>query len=233
MLRTLGGAVGSTGIFALALIAPAREWRWGEAWMLVVISFAINIAGRARIERTRSGLLVERAKLPLQSGQPLADKVLLLLIMATYTCEVVLTGLDRRYWNPTGTQFGILGLAGLVLFVFGRLLVMRALEINAFATTVVRHQIERGHSVVDWDVYNAVRHPMYSGLVAAMLGMPLWLGSVVGIEAALVPIALLAVRVVLEERVLRHALPGYAICHPYRSPIMTYGYPPGTHAASI
>ena len=209
MLRTLG-AVGSTAFFALALIAPAREWRWGQAWVLVVIAFAINIAGRARIERTNSGLLVERAKLPLQSGQPLADKVLLLLTMATYTCEVVLTGLDRHYWNPIGAHFGILALAGLVLFVFGRLLVMRALEINAFATTVVRHQTERGHSVVDWDVYSAVRHPMYSGLVAAMLGIPLWLGSVVGIEAALVPIALLAIRIVLEERVLRQALPGYA-----------------------
>lgn len=210
MLRALSGPVGSTAVFALALIAPAREWRWGQAWMLVVIFLAIHIAGRARIERTKSGLLVERAKLPLQSGQPLADKVLLLLIMSTYTCELVLTGLDRRYWNPVGTQFGILALAGLVLFVCGWLLVMRALEINAFATTVVRHQTERGHSVVDWDVYSAVRHPMYSGLVAAMLGVPLWLGSVVGIEAAIVPIALLAVRIVLEERVLRHALPGYA-----------------------
>jgi protein-S-isoprenylcysteine O-methyltransferase Ste14 len=210
MLRTLRGALGSTVVFALALIAPAREWRWGQAWTLVVIFFAIRLAGGARIERTKSGLLVERAKLPLQSGQPLADKVLLLLTMAAYTCELVLTGLDRRYWNAVGTHFRILAPAGLVLFVFGWLLVMRALEINAFATTVVRHQTERGHSVVDWDVYRAVRHPMYSGLVAAMLGMPLWLGSVVGIEAALVPIALLAVRIVLEERVLRHALPGYA-----------------------
>lgn len=210
MLRIVRGAVGSAVVFALALIAPAREWRWGRAWMLVMIVLATHMAGRARIERTKSGLLGERAKPLLQSGQPLADKVLLLLIMATYTCEIVIIGLDRRYWNPTGAQFGMLGPAGLVLFVFGWLLVMRALEINAFATTVVRHQTERGHSVVDRDVYSAVRHPMYSGLVAVMLGMPLWLGSVVGIEAALVPIALLAVRIVLEERVLRHSLPGYA-----------------------
>jgi protein-S-isoprenylcysteine O-methyltransferase Ste14 len=87
---------------------------------------------------------------------------------------------------------------------------MRALETNAFATTVVRHQMERGHTVVDGGVYGVVRHPMYAGLVAAWLGAPAWLCSPLGVGVAFVPIGLLAVRLVLEERALVQALPGYA-----------------------
>jgi protein-S-isoprenylcysteine O-methyltransferase Ste14 len=87
---------------------------------------------------------------------------------------------------------------------------MRALETNAFATTVVRHQVERGHTVVDRGVYGVVRHPMYAGLVAALLGVPLWLRSPLGLGVALVPIGLLGLRLVLEERVLAQALPAYA-----------------------
>jgi protein-S-isoprenylcysteine O-methyltransferase Ste14 len=63
---------------------------------------------------------------------------------------------------------------------------------------------------VDRGVYGVVRHPMYSGLVAVLLGVPLWLRSPLGLGVALVPIGLLALRLVLEERVLVRALPAYA-----------------------
>jgi len=87
---------------------------------------------------------------------------------------------------------------------------MRALETNEFATMVVRHQSERGHLVVDRGVYRIVRHPMYTGLLGVLLGVPLWLRSPLGLIAALVPMGLLIGRLVVEERVLRRALPSYA-----------------------
>jgi protein-S-isoprenylcysteine O-methyltransferase Ste14 len=97
----------------------------------------------------------------------------------------------------------------LALFAAGWVLALRALETNAFAVRVVRHQPERGHRVVDVDVYRVVRHPMYAGLCALMIGVPLWLGSTLGLLCAIVPIAMLALRILVEERMLNAAVPGY------------------------
>ena len=63
--------------------------------------------------------------------------------------------------------------AGLAIFAAGWWLVLRALETNAFAVRVVRHQPERGHRVIDAGVYRIVRHPMYAGLVGVMIGAAL------------------------------------------------------------
>ena len=100
-------------------------------------------------------------------------------------------------------------MVGAPAFVAGWALVLRALEANAFATTVVRHQEDRGHEVVETGVHGVVRHPMYAGLVAVVLGVSLWMGSSLGLAAAVLPIGLLVVRIRLEEAVLRAALADY------------------------
>ena len=51
---------------------------------------------------------------------------------------------------------------------------------------------------------------MYAGLVLVTIGLALWLQSTAGAIASLAPIALLAMRIVVEERVLRQSLPDYA-----------------------
>jgi protein-S-isoprenylcysteine O-methyltransferase Ste14 len=50
---------------------------------------------------------------------------------------------------------------------------------------------------------------MYAGGIPLFLGSTLWLESYAATLLALVPIALLAVRIVLEERFLRCELDGY------------------------
>ncbi len=50
---------------------------------------------------------------------------------------------------------------------------------------------------------------MYVGLILLLLGMPLWLESYAATLLAIFPIALLLLRILVEERFLRHELPGY------------------------
>jgi protein-S-isoprenylcysteine O-methyltransferase Ste14 len=50
---------------------------------------------------------------------------------------------------------------------------------------------------------------MYAGLVLLMLGVAAWLGSAAAMIAVVVPTAILCMRIVLEERMLRARLPGY------------------------
>ena len=49
---------------------------------------------------------------------------------------------------------------------------------------------------------------MYAGAIPLMMGMPLWLGSLAGVLLAVVPLAFVVLRLLIEERVLRRELPG-------------------------
>ncbi len=63
--------------------------------------------------------------------------------------------------------------------------------------------------MVDTGPYGFVRHPMYSGGVLVMIGLPLWLESYAATLLAIVPIGLLLLRIRIEERLLRRELMGY------------------------
>ena len=80
---------------------------------------------------------------------------------------------------------------------------------NTFAAPVVKIQAERGHQVVTTGPYALVRHPMYAGALLLFIGIPLLLGSWYGLAGALVMMALLVTRIVMEERTLTNELPGY------------------------
>ena len=99
---------------------------------------------------------------------------------------------------------------GVVLFVLGGGLFLRAMAESPFFEKTVRIQTERGHYVVDTGPYRTVRHPGYVGALAFFLSFPLLLTS----AWALLPTALamisLVIRTVLEDRTLQKKLPGYA-----------------------
>ncbi|HEX3358590.1 MAG TPA: isoprenylcysteine carboxylmethyltransferase family protein [Tepidisphaeraceae bacterium] len=207
--RALFNTFASTAGFAAVIIVPARVWDWGRGWIMIGVFLVVHVIGMLRIVRANSDLLRERARLGPHPGRPTADKVLLFAFMVGYSGMLIVSSIDATHghiWPPPPTAAAWTGLA---LFAAGWVLVMRALETNAFAIRVVRHQPERGHRVVDVGVYRIVRHPMYAGLCAVMIGAPLWLGSTLGLLCAIVPIAMLMLRILVEERVLKGAVPGY------------------------
>jgi protein-S-isoprenylcysteine O-methyltransferase Ste14 len=81
---------------------------------------------------------------------------------------------------------------------------------NSYAAPVVKLQAERGQRVVSTGPYGYVRHPMYAGAIPVLIGTPLLLGSWVGLVLSPILIAMLALRAVMEERMLRERLEGYA-----------------------
>jgi protein-S-isoprenylcysteine O-methyltransferase Ste14 len=66
------------------------------------------------------------------------------------------------------------------------------------------------HKVVDTGIYSRLRHPMYSGNPLILVGLSLWLGSYLAVFCAVLPVALLMIRIRLEERFLMRELPGYS-----------------------
>jgi protein-S-isoprenylcysteine O-methyltransferase Ste14 len=98
-------------------------------------------------------------------------------------------------------------IAGHGLVALGFLIVFFVFRENSFASGVIEVNAEQ--KVVATGPYAMVRHPMYSGALIMMLGVPLALGSRWGLFL-IIPIALAIVwRLLDEEAFLAKKLPGY------------------------
>lgn len=210
LLRVVARAVGYVALFAAVLFNGARTTHWPRAWILLGVLLVARLIGDLWVARANPELMAERGRGPVQEGQPMADRVLVASFMASLAGATWVAAADVWRWHLLPPPAPWLAAGGMVLYLLGRWLISASLHTNAFATTVVRHQAERGQVVVDRGPYAIVRHPMYSGVVTAALGLPLFLRSTTGVVAALVPALLLAIRIVVEERFLRRALDGYA-----------------------
>jgi protein-S-isoprenylcysteine O-methyltransferase Ste14 len=69
--------------------------------------------------------------------------------------------------------------------------------------------VESGQQLVSSGLYGLVRHPMYTGNVVLMLGIPLALGSYWGLFLLLPGVLVLVLRIRDEESLLEQELAGY------------------------
>jgi protein-S-isoprenylcysteine O-methyltransferase Ste14 len=159
--------------------------------------------------RGNEGLLKERFRAPVQKEQPFWDKILISLLLITFGGLVAFIPLDVFRYHLLNKPGLIVSAMGLLLFAVGWTISTLALRENAFAAPVVKLQQGRYQRVIDSGPYRIVRHPMYAGAVPLMVGLPLWLQSYAGALLALLPIGVVALRAVAEERFLQRELAGY------------------------
>jgi protein-S-isoprenylcysteine O-methyltransferase Ste14 len=210
MLRVLTRLIADTLLVASLLFLGAGTLAWVQAWVLVAMLFIVRTLGALAAYRTSPALMRERAQLPLHGAQPWSDRILLLAVLATgFLGLPLLAALDTWRWQLLPAPTAVVANVGLALFVLGWGLKSLALHANAFAVTVVRLQTERAHMVIDSGPYAVVRHPFYAADPLILVGLSLWLRSSLAALGAVIPVALMLVRLTLEERFLQAALPGY------------------------
>jgi protein-S-isoprenylcysteine O-methyltransferase Ste14 len=210
MLRVMVRLVADAVLVAILLFLSAGTLAWWRAWMLLTVLFLIRALGALAVYRVNPGLLLERAGLPMHKEQSWADRLLLLGVLATgFLGLPIIAGLDAFRWHALPQPAPLLAGLGLVLFALGWSVKSLALRANAFAIAVVRLQGDRAHAVVGSGLYGVVRHPFYAADPLILVGLGLWLQSYVAALGAVVPIALMVMRLRLEERFLRRELPDY------------------------
>lgn len=196
------------GAFALLLFVPAGTVRWPGAWVFLAIMAVASFWGFAWLGRHDPELLKERMRPPFQREQLTQDKLLMGTFLPLWLGWYVLMGLDRRLgWSSVPVSLQILGA---ILLCLGIWLSWQVLKENSYAAPVVKVQKERGHKVVTTGPYAYVRHPMYASVIFFALGVPLLLGSWWGLLVSPLLLSVLALRAVLEERMLMAELEGYA-----------------------
>jgi protein-S-isoprenylcysteine O-methyltransferase Ste14 len=132
-------------------------------------------------------------------------QVFLLVNVVTF----LIAGLDSGRFHWSGEVPVIVTATGVALMLAGQILFAVAKRQNAFFSSTVRIQTERGHRVCDAGLYRFVRHPGYLGMLLSLLAFPLVLNSYWAFVPAGLGAALLVIRTVLEDRFLVEELPGY------------------------
>jgi len=176
---------------------------WRDFWVLMALWV---LAQLVYVGRVNPQILIQRSSL--KKGTEPWDWVWLMLFLPTLVAVLVVAGYDVRSNEELLPEW--IRTVGLVLFVLGGGLFLRAMGENPFFEKTVRIQHERDHHVVDTGPYRVVRHPGYVGLIGWVISFPLLLTSPRAIFPAGLTIIFVLVRTALEDRTLHNKLPGYA-----------------------
>lgn len=198
-----------TVAIAVVLFIAAGTIKWPEAWIYLVGSAILSLASGLTIASRNPDLLRERMRGPMQEGQKGWDKPLMAVVMSFLMALPVVAGIDAVRLGLSHMPIW-LEVVGGILVCFGIYMFHIVMLTNAYATTVVRVQSERGHKVISTGPYAWVRHPMYSGAVSYFLGIALLLGSWWAVAIAAVVGVLFCLRAVWEEETLKSELDGYS-----------------------
>jgi protein-S-isoprenylcysteine O-methyltransferase Ste14 len=200
-------------IFFALLLAPAWSFDYWQAW-LYGCAFLITSSGIGiYFLKHDPKVIARRMKIgPAAEGEP-AQKIIISLVLACFVLLLVVPGFDHRWhWSNVPAWLVLVANVLVVLGMLGTALVVRQ---NSYAAATVT--VEAGQPVVSTGLYAIVRHPMYSAALVMTAFTPLALGSYRGLLLLIPIIAVLAWRLLDEERFLSQHLPGYtAYCEKVR-----------------
>lgn len=210
MIAGVAARVGTVAFFIvlqgviLFLAAGRLNWTW--AWVYLGICLASVAINGAIMLRTSLETIAERGR-PQETEN--WDKVIGgLWALGLYLVLPLVAGLDVRYgWTR---QLGtVWNLVGAVALAAGLAFSGWAMIANAYFSTAVRIQSDRGQTVCRSGPYRFVRHPGYVGFILQSLSTPLLLGSLWALIPGITSAILMVIRTYLEDRMLQAQLPGY------------------------
>jgi protein-S-isoprenylcysteine O-methyltransferase Ste14 len=118
---------------------------------------------------------------------------------------LVVPAFDRRFgWSLVPPDVAV---AGDVLVALGFLVTFFVCKVNSYAASTI--QVAKDQKVISTGPYALVRHPMYAGVLVLLVGMPLALGSWLGLVVLAFLLPVLIWRLLEEEKFLAEHLPGY------------------------
>lgn len=196
------------GLMGAIIFGAAGTLDYAGGWLYLGEMVALSVILGLHGARVDPGLIEERLKPPIQKGQPLADKLVLIPLLVLVFAGVGIMAADAVRWH--GSTMPVSGQwAGCALILVAILFMYWTMRTNSFAAPVVKIQKDRGQAVVTTGPYAFVRHPLYFGALFYIAGTSLVLGSWWGL--GLVPLLafLLVIRIGIEEKTLRMGLEGY------------------------
>ena len=192
-------------VFGSMLFLPAGTFNYWQAWVFLVVVAISAWAPSFYVLRTNPDVIHDRMRGGPTAETRMAQRVVIAGLYLSLAAMVVVSVLDHRFgWSAVPTPICLVGdvVVGVGLGVVALVIVQ-----NSYAAATVR--VEADRQVVSTGLYGRVRHPMYTGNVIMMVGIPLALGSYWGLVFVVPALIVLASRIRDEEKMLQEELTGY------------------------
>jgi protein-S-isoprenylcysteine O-methyltransferase Ste14 len=205
LIQAIAASLSGLLFFGILLFWPAGTFNYWQAWVFIGV-FTVVSSGPTMYWGLRKPEVLRRR---MRSG-PLAEtrtaqKAATIGILVMVVAMVVVSALDHRFgWSNVPTALVIVGD---ILVAVGLGMSMLVVNQNNYAAATIT--VEEQQPVISTGLYGLVRHPMYVGALIMMVGMPLSLDSYWALLTVVPSLAVLAMRIDDEEKMLRQELDGY------------------------
>jgi protein-S-isoprenylcysteine O-methyltransferase Ste14 len=204
-LQSIASGLIGLVVFGLLVFWPAGTFDYWRGWAFIVVFAASTTIPSLYLAAKNPAALRRRMQAgPKAETRPL-QKIIISIAFLAMGATIMVSALDFRFgWSPVPAAVSVVGD---VLVAVGLGIAMLTTIQNGYASANIT--VESGQELVSTGMYSVVRHPMYFGNVVLMIGIPLALGSYWGLLFVIPGLAVLATRILDEEKVLSQQLAGY------------------------
>jgi protein-S-isoprenylcysteine O-methyltransferase Ste14 len=191
---------------AALLFLPAWTVRYWQAWVFLCVFSACVLAITLYLMKKDPKLLERRMSAGPGAEKEKAQKIVQSIASLAFIAVFVVSAFGHRLmWSAVPP---LVSLAGDVLVALGLLIVFIVFRENSYTSGIV--EVDPEQKVITTGPYAVVRHPMYSGSVIMLLGIPPALGSWWGLVAVAAITLVIVWRLLDEEGFLAKNLAGYS-----------------------
>jgi protein-S-isoprenylcysteine O-methyltransferase Ste14 len=197
VVATVVSSLSGILITGALLFVPAGTFNYWQAWVFIAMFAVIPSIPNLYLAMRRPDVPRRRMKAGPTSETRPVQKLVSIGYFVFFAVVAVISALDHRFgWSSVPAW----------VVVLGQVLVAIGLFIGMLSTL---QTVEAPQRVISTGLYGLVRHPMYLGRLIMMIGAPLALDSYWGLVAFVPAVAVFAIRILDEEKLLRSELPGY------------------------
>ena len=184
------------------LFLPAGGFDYVNGWLFIGLLFIPMLLLGIVMLISAPSLLEKRLNAKEKEN---AQKGVVAVSGLLFVLGFITAGLDYRFnWSEMPTWVVI---TASVILLVSYALYAEVMRENAYLSRTV--EVQKNQKVVDTGLYGIVRHPMYAVTVLLFLSIPITLGSWWSLLCFLPYVAVIAVRIINEEKVLESGLDGY------------------------
>lgn len=206
LAKTAAGFISLIATLAAALFLPAWTIHFWQAWACLA-TFVICAASITVYLIVRDPALLERRlKAGAKAEREKSQKLIQSLARIAFLALFVIPAIDHRLALSHVPADG--SIAGDALIAIGFAVVFAVFRENTYTSGII--EVAAQQTVIATGPYALVRHPMYSGALILLAGIPIALGSWWGLMLLVPMAAALVWRLIDEERFLAANLNGYA-----------------------
>jgi protein-S-isoprenylcysteine O-methyltransferase Ste14 len=204
-MKAIAGLLGVLASLLATTFLPAWTFHYWQAWVCLAVFFSSAAAITIYLAKRDPELLARRMKAGARAENEKSQKVIQSFARIFFLTFFVVSALDHRFgWSRVPAAVSI---AGDALIAIGFAIIFVVFRENTYTSGVI--EIAAGQKVISTGPYLLVRHPMYSGALLMLLGIPIALGSWWGLLLFPLIAGAIVWRLLDEEKFLAANLEGY------------------------